>query len=285
MKITKTIGKKIKENLFETITLGVYAVCYFLFIVFLLMTKVVGLYICGLLMLLLLPLMIIQPLVSSRRIAPFEWATIIVSFVSFIVIASIYISTIPDNNLRTTILTLTASSLSGFLTLFGVGLTVKHARLDKKDDELKSLKPNIFPIAETTWNGLEKEKRNLIPFDVSEEHSELKRAKKSKGSYYLKYLLIANSDVSLSVLYGILINGKIIKSRYESVLLKNSFYCFVIDYKFVLKEKLNDISLILEDMLHNTYVAKMNYETDSKSTDGSTEIMIKSVLDITPYNE
>ena len=279
----KSFKSFFKNNTFEIITISAYAFCYVLFIIFLFIQSSVGLYICGLLMLLLLPLMIIQPLISNKRITPFDWVTIIVSFVSFIVIASIYISTIPDNNLRTTTLTLTASSLSGFLTLFGVGLTVKHTRLDKKEDELKSLKPNIFPIAETTWNGLEKEKRNLVPFDVSEEHSELKRATKSKGSYYLKYLLIANSDVSLSVLFGILINGKIIKSKYETVLLKNSFYCFSIDYKFVLKEKLNDVSLILEDMLHNTYIARMNYEIDVKRTDGSTEIMIKSVLDIVPY--
>ena len=283
MNKTKTIGKKIRGNLFEIITLTVYAVCYFLFIIFLLTVKVVGLYICGLLMLFCLPLLIVQPLVSDKKIRLFEWISVSICFVSFIVIASIYIASIPEENFRVALLTLTSSSIGGLLTLFGVGLTVKYARLERKEEELKRLKPNVFPISETTWAGLQQDKKTKVLFEINEEWSEPKKTKSSdKSSYYLESMLIGNSDISLSVLCGILINGKLIKSKYDTVLLKNSFYLFIIDYRFQLPEEIKTVSLILEDMLHNLYEASMNFEVSPEKKKGSKsmELSIKSVFDI-----
>ena len=276
----KKVKARLIENLFSEIVLLAYSICFILFVVFLLNQIAVGAYICGLLILLCLFLLIVQPLTSKKRITTFDWISILFSFISFAVIASVYIASITNDNLRTSVLTITASSISGLLTLFGVGLTVKSARLDKKEDELKSIKPSIFPISETTWSGIPKEKQNIVPFSIFEEYSELKKAKNNKDSYYLRSMLIANSDMSLSVLYGISINDKIIKSKYESVLLKNGFYMFIIDYKFVLKEPIKNVSLLLEDVLQNTYVANMNYEIDMSRKNGPKEILIKSVISI-----
>lgn len=220
---------------------------------------------------------IVRPLVSNRKIAICEWVEIGFNFVVAISLIIVFAS-VSNSSIKDAVIQITASVLGGLLTLYGVAITIKYTHIDKMEDEIKKAKPIIFPISDNSWGRLSEDKKNIVFLDVDEEKSNIKRSKSEK-SYHLKWFCLANSDASLCSLYGILINGRLIKFKYEQVLSKNSYNLIYFDtkrdgYRFLLKEKITEISLLVCDMLENVYSCLLRYEIDKNK-----KIAIQAILD------
>lgn len=225
-------------------------------------------------------LAMINPLLSKIKSDLFDIITAVWFSIVFVFIAVCYMFLIPDEKLSNIILTLTSSTLGGFLTLLGVGLTIKHSKLAKEEDEIKALMPNIYMIDESTWKTIPEDKKSSTKIGILDEYSDFKRADKTKKRYELSPLLIANSDLSLCDVYGIMINEQLIKFQFERVLPKNSMSKLISDYQFEYDEKIKSIDIILEDVFHNAYLAHTNFNIVEKQNSKIIKIKILSIVDI-----
>ena len=225
-------------------------------------------------------LAIINPLLSKHKTDLFDIVTAVWCSIVFALLAVSYMFFIPDEKLSNITLTVVSSTIGGFLTLLGVGLTIKHAKLTKEEDEIKALRPTIFMIDESTWKTIPKDKKIVTKIGVNDEFSDFKRADKTKERYELSPMFIANSDLSLCDVYGIMINEQLIKFQFERVLPKNSLSKLSFEYQFEFDEDIESVSIILEDVFHNAYIAYANFEISKKQNSMVKKIRILSVMDI-----
>lgn len=230
-------------------------------------------------------LAMINPLLAKFKTGLFEIITAVWSSVVFVLIAVAYIYYIPNEKLSEIILTLVSSTLGGFLTLLGVGLTIKHSRMVKKEDEIKALKPSVFIIDDSTWKTIPKDKKISTKIGINDDFTDFKRADKTKMRYELAPLLITNSDVSICDVYGLMVNEQLIKFEFERVLPKNTLNKLTIDYQFETAENIESVDIVLEDALHNVYLGCTNFEIEQKRNSNVKRIKIKSILDITIVDE
>jgi len=273
---TKT---RIKRMIPDIIAIAIYVLAYIVFVISLITNLVVLAYVTGIILMFGLLYFCFSPLFKKSSINFLDWLFATISYISFAVIAGVYIAVIPDSTTREVFLAITASSLGGLLTLFGVGITIKYTRLDKKEDELKSAKPTVFSISPATWSTIPKDQKRVVSIDVAEKWSDLKKPTKGQKRYRFKPIFIANADVSLCMVYGLMVNEKMIKFDYELVLLKNSFNCLVIDYDFYISEKIETVEIVLEDFLHNTYTCEARIDLPKNNLGNSVEIELTSLHD------
>ena len=230
-------------------------------------------------------LAMINPLLAKYKTGFREIITAVWSSVAFALIAVAYIYYIPNDKMSGIILTLVSSTLGGFLTLLGVGLTIKHSRMVKNEDEIKALKPSIYIIDDSTWKTIPKDKKISTKIGVNDDFTDFKRAVKTEDKYEFLPLLITNSDVSICDVYGVMINDQLIKFEFERVLLKNTLNRLVIDYQFKTDENIESVDLVLEDTLHNVYLGYTNFNIEQKRNSNIKRIKIKSILDVTIVDE
>ena len=223
---------------------------------------------------------IIKSLIKSGSYRWYDWLEPLLAFISIIVILIVFIASFPPE-IKDAVIQLSSATIGGSLTLYGVGITIRHSKMEKEREETKRARPIVFPISETTWGGISKEKRTCVLVDINEKFSELKMSEE-KDKYVLSYILIANSDASLCSLFGILVNNKLIKFEYEQVLAKNSYNLININsgygFSFVLEENIKSVSVLLTDILGNVYECISRFEVDKDRT-----IIITSFLETKIY--
>lgn len=229
-------------------------------------------------MLILMIFSIVKSLIKKERNNWLDWIEVSLSIALAICIVIAFASASPLE-IKDAVIQISSAVIGGSLTLYGVGLTIKYARIEKEEDEIKKAKPVVFPISDVTWNSTPKDKRNDIFVEINKDSSEIKPSN-SKNSYSLFTLLIANSDASLCGLYGVAINKKIIRFEYEQILSKNSSNQILFEssskgYQFNIKEKINSVSLLLVDMLGNIYECVSRFEINNYR-----EIKINAFLEI-----
>ena len=232
-------------------------------------------------MLLFMIYSILRSLIKKERNNWLDWVEVSLSILLAIIIVIAFASASPLA-IKDAVIQISSAVIGGSLTLYGVGLTIKYSRLEKEDDEIRKAKPVVFPISELTWGSIPKEKRNNIFVEINEDLSELKYSK-NKSAFNLFMLLIANSDASLCGLFGLAINNRIIKFKYEQILAKNSYNMVAFEqsrdgYHFLIDEVIDSVSLLLIDMLGNIYECVSKFEIDNYNN-----IKINAFLETKPF--
>lgn len=220
----------------------------------------------------------IYPLLKKDRITLSEKLIVCFCFV-FLLAEIIVFASLSTGQLREPIIQISAALLGGGLTLYGVGITIKSNRLDREQYEIEKAKPNVFPISEKTWKQLNKDRKIEYDVVVREDLSSLKEPNQKEESYSFAPLCLANSDLSMCTLKGIVINqlGCIV-FQFDNVIQKGSNSRFKIDYSFACTDKIESIKLILGDMYGNTYYRDFSFEIENKSPKKKT-IVITGALD------
>ena len=231
-----------------------------------------------LLIFLSLVILIFNTLFKRTRYTTFELIELFCNFIITIVFVIAFLSSIQNDDIKSVAVPISSSVIGGLLTLTGVGLTIKYARIEKEEDEIKKAKPIIFPISDDAWNNLDNEKRTEIIADIDKEESDIKEDLKSSEAYIIRYITLANSDSSLCSLSGIEINNKKIFFKYGQMLAKNSNNIIFLDsgegFRFVCKDKIENVNLLVSDILDNVYRARINFEIDNYN------IRFNSIYDI-----
>lgn len=277
--------RKITTILFSTIPISIYAIAYFCFILSLVKHLNLLLIISGIIILFSSFFNLFVPLIKRGKIHYLEWIEIAANLFTFIILLSIYYSTIQDEKLLNILTVISASSLGGIFTVYGVALTIKYSRMEKEEDELKRNHPHIFIINTVTWRNLEETKKNIYYVETKDEWSEIKRSSRKNRHYHIHHILIGNSDSSFSIISGILINNKLIKFSYEQVLLKNSLNRLILDFDFNLKEEINSIDLLVEDMMNHIYISALQFEINKEKGNKEELINIVSGFDTIYSNQ
>lgn len=270
----KKIIKRIKDNVAYTIIVLVALFSYVTFGLSLFNQWPIPLAISGLTMLFAFFATLIEPILKKQRIQVFDWVAMVLNFICFIVLLSIYITVIPDSDFRNTVLALSSASIGGILTLMGVGLSIKYTRIYKEDDRLEELKPHLFIISDTRWNTLAKDKKASAIVPVSEDQ-ERNIETSYEYEYKLETIRIANSDSSISVLRGIYFDDEFVRFKYELPLTKDSYTTlFFESFIFGINHKIKNVSLLCEDILQNQYLVKLGF--DVKKIHGKYLLLIQS---------
>lgn len=253
-----------RKNLVEIIAGSLTIISLILLLIFIVVKNEYGLVIALAVNLICLLFNIIKSLVKKEPNNWLDWVETGLSIILTIIIVIAFAAASPLE-IKDAVVQVTAAVIGGSLTLYGVGITIKYSRIEKEKEEIKKARPVVFPISEVTWGSIPKEKRNDIYIEINKNSSELKPSN-SENAYSLFNLLIANSDASLCGLFGMLINGKIIKFEYEQIMAKNSNNQIIFEstggYKFSVKSKINNVSLLLLDMLGNIYECVSRFEID-----------------------
>lgn len=206
--------------------------------------------------------------------------------VLLLLISVIVFASVATGVYREPIIQISASFTGGLMALYGVGLTIKHNRLAKESDDILKAKPNIFPIGQQTWKslaGTTKLERNI---EIIPGLNNLKLVKGDNNSYSFAPIYLANSDLSMCVLKGIVVNDtKYIVFKYDVVLLKGSANCFKLDYCFELKESIGSVRFVAGDMLGNIYSCLMSFDCIDGKKNKPKQIRILGTLKTNPLDK
>lgn len=277
--------RRFKKMLPSLIILVVYAAAYAVMVVSLLIKNAPVAFVCTVVILICSILLIAKPLTTNEKMGVLGWLESIMYFTVSIILVSVYIFTIvPDDN-KATAITILSTCIGGLMTLYGVGVTIKYSRIDKRNDELKRIRPNIVFISPNSWNNLPSDKKMSFIVDVNEEQSDLKTANKASKKSMFFPIRMANLGETMVTVFGVLINDSIIKFDYESVLIKNSFNEFIINYKFEPPQHIDEIIMVVEDIQRNIYFAKMRFNIEEKKINKTTKIDVTSVTEMRLVDE
>lgn len=253
-----------RNNLVEIISCSLTIASLALLLIFIIVRNEYGLAIALAVNLICLLFNVIKSLIKKEPNSWFDWVETGLSFILTIIIVIAFAAASPLE-IKDAVVQVTAAVIGGSLTLYGVGISIKYARIEKEKDEIKKAKPVVFPISDVTWASIPKEKRNNIYIEINNDASEIKRSKR-KNVYNLYPFYIANSDASLCGLYGILINNKLIKFEYEQIMAKNSYNLLIFEstsgYHLDLEEEIASVSILLVDMLGNIYECVARFEVN-----------------------
>lgn len=268
------MNKNKKEIMLELIFLITYAT---LFVLLVISTKYWKECIQNTIMITILVaslMVVIYPLIKRGRIFFYE-VLIVIACALLLLAAVIVFASVSTGTYRDPIIQISASFVGGVIALYGVGLTIKYNRLAKEQDDIEKAKPNIFPVGQQTWKSLTGTSKLERDIEPQLELSSLKKTNNNTNAYSFAPIYLANSDLSMCTLKGIVINDKnYIVFKYDVVLLKGSTNCFKLDYCFELKEDINSIQLVVGDMLGNTYACLMSFEYGSDKRKKSKQIHI-----------
>lgn len=237
-------------------------------------------------MLLFAFIILIHPLLRKSRTPWWVWLIMAIGFffVAFALIA--FCSVMPPQYKDSTI-AIISSCVGGFFALYGIGLTIKHGRLQKEEDDLEKAKPNVFVVSNEKLNAKDGLTKNNICPDINISLSTLKPAKDQKDFYSFAPFSLANSDLAMCTFQGVTINNSLaIVFQYDNVLLKGSKNRLTVDYDFDLEEDLQSIELVLGDMLGNLYSCNVSFNTKtSGKKKKKTTISILGVCGLAPIDE
>lgn len=277
--------RRFKKALPSLIILAVYATAYTAMVLSLLTKNASVAFISSFAILICSILLIAKPLTTNEKMGVLGWLESIMYFTVSIILVSVYIFTIVPSDYKATAITIFSTCIGGVMTLYGVGVTIKYSRIDKHNDELKRIRPNIVFISPNSWNNLPSDKKMSFLVEVNEEQSDLKAADKTSRKSMFFPIRIANLGETMVTVYGIMINDATIKFDYESVLMRNSFNELIINYKFESLQHIDEIIMLFEDIQRNIYFAKMRFNVEEKKINKTTKIDVTSVTEMKLIDE
>ena len=220
------------------------------------------------------------PLTSKHKTTLVEWI-VIVFCVSLLAAAIIIFASLATGQLREPFIQISAAFLGGLITLYGVGLTIKYNRLEREEDEIKKARPNVFTIGDQTWYQLDEKAKSVRRLEIRPDLSNVLQFKKNEARYKIAPIYLANSDLSMCTINGIVINDNcFIVFQYDNIMLKGSNNCFVVDFCFKLDSEIKTVQLVLGDMLGNIYGCYVSFEPHKDGRGKTTELDIKGVLNM-----
>ena len=226
----------------------------------------------------------IYPLIKKERTKLPELLVIFIC-VSLLVVSVIVFASLATDKYKDAVIQISASCIGGMISLYGIGLTIKHNRLEKEKDDIAKAKPNIFPISEQMWASLEGLTRLIRDVEIRSDLSTLKKVKRCDAHYEFAPIYLANSDLSMCTFKGIIVNeNETIVFQYDNVLLKGSNNCFKLDYCFKYVQEIESIQLILGDMFGHTYGCYMSFVLEKKNNGNKILVLIKGTKKIQPLN-
>ena len=269
-----------KNNIFDLVISGVFIIAFIFLFVSLKCNSIILEYICATIIFVCMAISLIHPLVSKTRTTLTGWIVAILSFALFVSTAIEVLKNIQDDKSLSIAIPLVASSITGFLTLAGVGLSIKHNYLQNYEDYIRKNKPYIYIFCNPHYGpSIEIPVIDRI-IETNKGFSNIANCKNADGSYRIGWIYIGTTDFSMCSFVGIRINKIFfIKFDYEELLLKKERYEFHLSYDFILKEELKNLELILGDVIGNLYTAKVNYEIENLENNRKW-ILITSVLSI-----
>lgn len=269
-----------KNNIFDLVIGGVFIIAFIFLFVSLKFNSIILEYICAAIIFACMVVSLIRPLVSKTRTTLTGWIVAILSFALFVSTAIEVLKNIQDDKALSIAIPLVASSITGFLTLAGVGLSIKHNYLQNYEDYIRKNKPYIYIFSNPRFGTSSEISTIDRVIEIKKDFSNIANCKGADGAYCFGWIKIGTTDFSMCSFVGIRINKKFfIKFDYEELLLKKERYAFRLNYDFMLKEQLKNIEFILEDVIGNLYVAKTNFDIDNLEKNRK-RILITSVLSI-----
>ncbi len=166
---------------------------------------------------------------------------------------------IDDKNLFNSLITLFSAMIGGGLTLGGVAWTIKQEKQNRKDEEKLKAKPIVFIC---DYDNLNHKFENPIKKNMFSRNNlgTLLRANKRNKSYSVPKIIISNSDYSYVVIRGFRINNDYHIFDFGQVLAKNSIVEMVSDFSFKYKNRIKNVSIVMQDILDNLYEIVVNYK-------------------------
>lgn len=166
---------------------------------------------------------------------------------------SIYlIYIIPNPDLKNIIIPIVSAVYGGLLTLVGVAWTIRKSDNDRKQEQEQKAKPVVF-ICDPRTMADQREKpilRNLL----SKNHrGSLQESPKKNCACKLPEIIINNSDYSHASVIGFRINNDCHLYDIGQVLPKNSTLKLDSDFRFIYKDEINYVAILIQDMLDNIY--------------------------------
>ncbi len=223
---------------------------------------------------------LIRPLLTKEKMDLVE--NVFVVLCSILLIATfIAYSLAPSDYDKSGVIQILAAVIGGFITLYGVGMTIKYNRLAKIEDEIKMAKPHVFSVGNETIKRLFSEKGKERSVEISDSLSTTVKVKKVAANYAFLSIAIANSDAATCTLKGFVLNDcDMIVLQYDYVMTKGSTNLFTLNYFFKYKEEIKSVDIILGDMLDNIYLAQTSFSTLSIKRTGAKEIVINGIKKI-----
>lgn len=174
---------------------------------------------------------------------------------------SIYlIFIIPNEDLKSVVIPVVAAVYGGLITLVGVTWTIRKSDNDRKNEEIAKAKPVVF-VSDYRFVDESKNSINERWLESYKVDGTIKKATSdSKNKYCLPQINLANSDYSVSCLIGFIINDNCHFYDIGQVLAKNTQYRMDSNFEFEFNEKIETVSLIIEDMLNNLYELELDYD-------------------------
>lgn len=248
---------KDKESVISLIITIVFIAAYIAFAVCFVNNNSIVVYISGIIILFCMAYAFIRPLLLKRKINVLEIIEIAINIFPTTILIIIYLSALQEP-IRTVATAVAASFLGGFFTLFGVGLTIKYSRIDKKEDDIQKATPHVFPISPATLHSLNNHDTRFI--SSNKWKTDLKKAKDDEKAYMIKDFYLSNSDMSMCVYHGFKINEQKFYFDFGQVLQRGSNSQINHNIRFKLKGKIDSFGLILTDMLDNEYFVKADID-------------------------
>ena len=165
---------------------------------------------------------------------------------------------IEDESLKAILIPVIAAVFGGLITLSGVILTINHSNEQKKQEEINKNKPIIFPMTDEMMSNVHNKIINR-PLSDGEGTGNLPQAD-SEAWYEFWPICLYNSDNSICAFVGYMVDDKYRLFKYNCALDKSTYNTFYPTYKFKLDEKPKEVSLLIGDMLSNTYKIDFSFE-------------------------
>lgn len=234
------------------------------------------LYVCMLL------ISIAKPLYSREKLRALDWFEVIFHFFTIVIFAIVDAIYLRDFFTETTT-EIICVILGGLLTLYGVGISIKFNIWGEQERERNNLKPHVFPVAQETWNNTKTELKRFKT--IKEIFTNLDESDNKKPHFHFGDIKLYNSDHATCTFKGLLINeSQFLINKFDEVLIKDSFNCFIIDYRFQI-DNLKTIKVVFGDMLDNTYVGLAHFHVIENKPKKESVIEICGIMNISLCND
>ncbi|MBR4490575.1 hypothetical protein IKP13_08085 [bacterium] len=193
---------------------------------------------------------------------------------------SIYlICIIPNDSVKEVVIPIVAAVYGGLITLTGVAWTIRRQDSIRIEEEKRKYKPLVFIRDDTRMLDAEMEQAKEIFVDDPNNRSTSDGIhyvyKSGESVYRINSIFVQNTELAYCSLKGIVINEDLIYMIIAQVFNKNQTYRLVFQNLFSFEQRINSVSLLLEDVLENHYCLTLNYAIE-KEKDNIFCITIKS---------
>lgn len=182
----------------------------------------------------------------------------------------------PNNNqaLFSAVMGIYAAILGGAITLGGVAWTIRRQDEIKSEEEKRKYRPFILQISDAN------EDVQGFPIEIKriEKFNEVFNNYKNHNQYKVPDILLKNTNNADFLMYGVKINEAIYKFDTKAYIEKDKIFGIILHPNILtISNKLESMSIVVEDLLGNMYKIPMKLEIEKRLDGDIGEIC---VLDI-----